>query len=116
MNGGWQGKVIKAYHSAYPNPIKAAAGEEVSLRDKETDWPDWYWCRTGDGNEGWVPVSFVERMGDSGRFVRDYDATELTVEEGQRVEVLEAASGWLICRTSDGTVGWLPGEHVARAD
>ena len=95
-------RVIKAYRSAYPSPIREKAGAEVSVEDRETDWPDWLWCRTKDGVEGWIPESYVERNGNAGRLVRDYE----------ELEVLDAASSWLVCRRDNGEVGWLPAENV----
>ena len=43
---------------------------------------------------------------------RDYDARELTVAAGERVECLETVGGWHLCRAADGRVGWVPVSHA----
>jgi len=44
--------------------------------------------------------------------VRDYDATELTVEVGEELTALAEHSGWFRCRTDTGSLGWVPAENV----
>ncbi len=104
--------VIKAYESAYPNPLKLAKDTEVAIGEKDCEWAGWLWCEAPDGNKGWVPESYVAREGDQGRLTRDYDATELTVAVGDELAILGEEAGWLWCRTASGAIGWVPLENV----
>src|SRR5512140_111719 len=92
--------VTADYESAYPNPIKLIAGDEVTITDRESEWAGWLWCTNTSGRSGWVPEKYVRRSGDRGVALRDYDATELTVARGERLHVLFEESGWCWCRDS----------------
>ena len=72
-------KVINAYSSAYPNPLKLRKCALVTIAKKDCEWDGWLWCSNEKGLQGWVPESYVDRDGDAGRMLRDYDATELSV-------------------------------------
>ncbi|MFH1312316.1 MAG: SH3 domain-containing protein [Candidatus Eisenbacteria bacterium] len=101
-------KASSVYQSAYPDPLRLRAGDEVKVADKKSEWPGWLWCSDSNGNAGWIPGLYVERSGDTGALLVDYDATELTVEAGDEVEVLKTQNGWAWCRKPDGRYGWLP--------
>ena len=48
----------------------------------------------------------------SARALRDYDATELTIEAGVDVHCICEESGWLLVQTEDGREGWIPASCV----
>jgi uncharacterized protein YgiM (DUF1202 family) len=104
--------VVTAYETPYPDPLKLAQGEVLTIGDRKSDWPGWVWCTDSSGKQGWVPESWLGRNGDRAVLKRDYDATELTVAEGDELVVLAEESSWFQCRTTDGTVGWVPRENV----
>jgi SH3-like domain-containing protein len=106
-------KVIKAYSSAYPNPLMLRKGAIVTISEKDCEWDGWLWCSDSNDLQGWVRKSYVDIDGDSGRMLRDYNATELSVTVGENIEVLAEESGWLQCQKSDGKTGWIP-SSVAR--
>ena len=99
--------VIKAHRSNYPDPLKLSHGEKVLVRQKETEYPGWIWCETSD-NKGWIPESYVD--GDNGNAVvtRDYDATELNVDEGDLLIVHYELNEWAWCEKDTGDMGWVP--------
>jgi uncharacterized protein YgiM (DUF1202 family) len=45
--------------------------------------------------------------------LRDYDATELTVEPGEEVTILGRESGWGWCVNQQGQKGWVPLDNLA---
>lgn len=38
----------------------------------------------------------------------DYDALELSVVQGEMVDVLEEKLGWALCKNSQNNIGWVP--------
>jgi Variant SH3 domain len=112
--------VVKAYTSAYPNPLILRAGDTLDFDpdDKlnserhKNQWPEWLWCTTQDGTKGWVPENYVRVEENTCVLLRDYNATELTVSEGEQLLVQFEESGWLWCRTARGLEGWVPKENI----
>jgi hypothetical protein len=112
--------VLTAYASAYPKPLMLRAGDTLDLdpTDKlnserhKNKWPEWLWCTAKDGTKGWVPENYVRVEGNTAFLLRDYNATELTVREGERLLVQFEESGWLWCRTALGLEGWVPKENT----
>lgn len=105
-------RVIKAYHTPFPDPLIIKAGDKLDLSDRESGWPGWIWCTTSAGQSGWVPAAYVEPMGRLGLARRDYDATELSAEVGEELTVGNEESGWLWCADRLGRSGWIPVENV----
>jgi hypothetical protein len=110
--------------------IRLRAGDVVAVGRRDERWTDWVWCTTPDGRAGWVPEAFLcteparcisgapavdlSGTGSPQRLataLRDYDASELTVQTGETVDVLEEVSGWLLCRHG-ADVGWVPAECI----
>jgi uncharacterized protein YgiM (DUF1202 family) len=105
-------RVIKDYQLAYPDPIILCLGDIVTIEDRESEWPGWIWCTTARGKSGWTPKSYIQRDGDKGVTLRSYDATELSVTEGEELTIINEESGWFWCRTKDGHLGWVPKQSV----
>ncbi len=108
-------RVLSAYQRAYADPIRMQAGEALSLGDKKSEWPGWIWCTSRDGKSGWVPAKYVERQGNAGVALCDYDAAELSVRAGQVLSLGQAESGWVWCMNPEGQSGWVPLECLERA-
>lgn len=105
-------RTSKAYKRYYDDPIRAVAGDRVALGARDDEWPGWISCTHADGRIGWVPEAFLAVSGDQGVLLRSYAAIELSVAQGEAVEVLEDVSGWSWCRTGTGETGWLPHEAL----
>ena len=88
----------------------------MGVRDDE--WPAFVLVTKPDGADGWVPSRFLELTGE-GRAtpVRAYDTTEIEVDPGVMLTVLEPdlGSGWLWCSDDAGREGWLPTRCVEPA-
>lgn len=106
-------EVTREYRVAYTDPIKLAVGERVELAHEDQQWSGWIWCKTQLGQTGWAPKQ-IFLPAEDGQYaaVEDFDATELRVEYGQRVEVLYELNGWAWCRGPEGAAGWVPKEHL----
>ena len=84
----------------------------VRVGKKESEWPGWLWCTDEEGKSGWVPESHLQVQQDVARVLCDYDAKELTVTIGQELEIVGEENDWLLCRTCQEEIGWIPRENV----
>ena len=98
--------------ATYAQAIHAGEGEMVTVGPEDVDFPGWVWCTNTAGISSWVPKSYLEVNGESGRLMRDYHAGELTVAVGERLKVLDEESGWYLCETEANQRGWVPIENV----
>jgi hypothetical protein len=101
-------RVIEDYQSAYPDPLRLGKGDRIKVEVRECEWPGWLWATGASGKAGWVPAAYLSVTGETGELLRDYDATELDARAGDSVLVMERESGWVFCRKTNGSEGWLP--------
>lgn len=106
--------VIKPYQRPYANPIAVRAGAQVTPDfDKRTNIAGWVWCTAADGRAGWTPHSWLEQADGGWKILRDFNALELTVYPGDKLEILGEESGFYLATSAGGTTGWVPCENVA---
>jgi hypothetical protein len=106
------GRVIRSYQSTCPNPIVMKVGDRLQVEDKPTNWAGWLWCLHPSGKSSWVPENYLNREGDSALALQDYNATELSVQESQELDILNEEAGWFWCTGGDGESGWVPAENI----
>ncbi|AFK21018.1 hypothetical protein E6P09_17800 (plasmid) [Haloferax mediterranei ATCC 33500] len=109
-------RVVEAYESAYPNPIRVREGDELTIEERPTEWDGWLWCIDTDGREGWIPESYVEKRRQRWVSLEDYVARELTVEAGETLTSHYTVAGWVWCEKPTGETGWVPSENLRSAD
>ncbi len=110
-------RVVASYVSSAPEPVRFREGEAVCVGRHDQQWTSYVWGADQAGRAGWVPEEYLQTSGPAEAIaLRDYDATELTVARGERLEVLDEAGGWLLCRTAAGLTGWVPSNHVESLD
>jgi hypothetical protein len=108
-------RCTKDYHSPYPDSILFFKGERVRIGeeyDGDPDWKDWVRCQTANGNEAWIPKSYLKIDGNEGSLLQDYDARELSVTIGEILEVTEIVNGFGLAEKKDGQHGWVPMNHL----
>ena len=105
-------QVVQGHESEFPHPLVVPAGTTLETERRSTVHSGWIWCRDSAGTSAWVPESFLEIEDGIAVLTVDYDSTELTVEPGVVVGVLDEVAGWAWCRTEDGRLGWLPIENL----
>ena len=105
-------RVVRSYHSPYTEPLTLRKGERLRWEPRECEWPGWIWCTADSGESRWVPENWVQKGGQYCVLQRDYTATELSVEEGEKVTVLLMESGWGWATKEGGESGWLPLECI----
>jgi uncharacterized protein YgiM (DUF1202 family) len=88
------------------------AGEKLQVGERDTMWPAFVRCKIKEGNEGWVPESFIERDGDVGIARVDYSAVELTVISGDTMILEKETGGWYWATNEAGWSGWIPADNV----
>ena len=102
--------VMKGHRRSYDDPIIVSAGERVRItkRDLYDGEHLWLWGINEQGKEGWIPASILVIEGETGRLTQDYSAMELTVEIGDRLEILAENGGWYWCENRSSQRGWVP--------
>ncbi|HDS1579382.1 SH3 domain-containing protein [uncultured Stenotrophomonas sp.] len=106
-------RLLGAYRSQYPNPLRFRAGQIVEVGVRDEEWPAFAWVRTNDGRAGWAPVAWLQLL-DDGRAeaLCDYDARELDVESGEMVKLHHEHGGWWWSERANGATGWLPAREL----
>jgi hypothetical protein len=100
-----EARVQEPHVRSYENPVLARPGDRVRLGRQDFGAPDWIrMTHEQTGQTGWMPILFLDGcdLKDRAMCNRDDAATELTVETGQFLQVLEAIAGWTWCRGMDG--------------
>ncbi len=89
--------------------LSVNAGDMVGVGHRNQQFPEMRWCTPERGHSGWMAESYFEYTSDTEAIVkRDYDASQLTVLEGEELEVLDEVGDWLLCRNASGIQGWVP--------
>jgi hypothetical protein len=102
----------KSYEASTDNPLIVTEGERLIFERRPTEWPGWLWCETESDQSGWVPESWVEIYGSICVMRVDYDATELTVEQGEELTGRHVESGWIWVSNHLQESGWVPLDHL----
>jgi uncharacterized protein YgiM (DUF1202 family) len=106
-------RVVTDYHAQFPDPIRVRSGDVISIDPgKKTSIAGWVWCTSQAGKSGWVPDSYLNRQGTTGRMRCDYDAIELTVNAGEILTVLKMESDFYWVTDRSGRQGWVPVAQV----
>jgi hypothetical protein len=100
--------VTKSHRPETAQPIIAKKGEQFKWERKQTIWDGWLWCMSADGNNGWIPESWLSLKGKKAILRRDYDATELSVNPGETINGELIESGWLWSTNAKNQSGWIP--------
>ena len=85
-------------------------GEEFT---DDPDWEGWVWCENSSGVKAWTPKQFLTIEGDTGTFVRDYDARELSITIGEQLSVSEIVNGFGMAEKTNGDKGWAPMKNLS---
>ncbi|MFX1499836.1 MAG: SH3 domain-containing protein [Promethearchaeota archaeon] len=105
-------RVIKKYESPYTDPFLITKGEILSISEKDSEWSGWIWCTKKNGISRWVPESYLEIEGNSGKANQDYNATELSVNVGEELFIEQEEAGWYWVTNQQGKSGWVQIKNV----
>ena len=106
-------RIVRNYRSQYTNPIRFAAGELVTLGERDTEWPAFIWTITRNGTASWAPFNWLKPLDDvKAEALHDYSAQELDVDAGDDVVLHSELGGWWWSEHADGRIGWVPAAHL----
>jgi hypothetical protein len=105
-------RATRPYRVQYPDPIVLRPGDVVHLGERDSEYPGWIWGTSPQGRGGWIPEEFLKVFGETGTAIREYNAREVDLDEGDIVSVIEELLGWALVSKGD-LVGWVPLSHLA---
>jgi hypothetical protein len=101
--------VVKAHKSNYPNPISFQKGDSLIIEKKDTEFQNWMWVTTKDGNQGWAPVQYLQIIDEQKAVAgKDYTAIELDTGVGDELLLHYELNDWGWVEKKDGACGWVP--------
>ena len=94
--------------------IHVRPGDVVGVGHRNQQYPEFLWCGSEDGHQGWVAESYLEMSGEhEATVLREYDAGQLTVVKDEELDVLDQQGAFVLCRNAAGVQGWVPASCVA---
>ena len=108
----------------YDHPIAFSAGTRLTITRHDDEWPDFHWCVSPDGGEGWTLRSAFElEVGQSldalpatAFATADYDARELALNPGEKLLVGDDQGGWRWCYAATGDAGWVRKDDLTQIE
>ena len=107
-----QARVISAHRAPDRPSIQVAAGDAVTLGERDSDWPQFVWTTLAQGLGGWIPAVLFDREVGEATALGDYDTRELHTEIGELVTLHHEQEGWWWAENARGDTGWVPGRAL----
>lgn|GEM_PF-1218448 len=102
-------RVIESRPRDHVRNLSVRAGDVIGVGHRNQQYPEMRWCTPEQGHSGWMAESYFEYTSDTEAVVsKDYDASQLTVFEGEELDVLDVVGEWWLCRNDHGIQGWVP--------
>jgi hypothetical protein len=102
-------RVIESRPRDHVVTIHIRPGEVVGVGHRNQQYPEFLWCASEDGHQGWVADSYLQMTSEREAVtLKEYDAAQLTVVEGEVLDVLDRQGAFLLCRNDGGAQGWVP--------
>jgi uncharacterized protein YgiM (DUF1202 family) len=109
VDPGTMALVAVSYDKQYPDPLTMKPGDELKIVKRSDDeWPGWVFCQSQSGKQGWVPENRIKIESDSAVAQENYEASEVTVMEGEIVRIEKIESGWAWVTNMTNEAGWVP--------
>jgi hypothetical protein len=118
IRSGSSVRAVRQHRTSDRRPLVVVPGDELTVGERDDQWPAFVLVTTSAGLQGWVPQRHLTRTGErhQGKYTARcrYDTTELPVDEGTELTVMEAdlGSGWLWCSDGSDHRGWVPARCV----
>ncbi len=101
-------RVIAAHRAPDRPSIRVAAGDAVSLGERDSDWPQFVWATLAQGLGGWIPAALFDRDSGTATALQDYDTRELSTDIGEIVTLHYPQEDWWWSENASGESGWIP--------
>jgi hypothetical protein len=110
--------VIKSHTANYPNPIRFQVGDSIQVGKRDDEFPGWIWVTTGDGNQGWAPIQYlqIDNFDKSAIAQQDYTARELNTTIGENLILKYELNGWGWVENEHEETGWVPLKTIQALD
>lgn len=107
-------RVVKDWEAAYLDPIQLEKGDPIQITGRQDDWDGyiWLWAVSTSGRQGWIPDTLIVEGRNGPVAAKDYSAVELTCRTGQVLAGERETHGWVLCRSTDGSTGWVPRRNL----
>ncbi|MEP6907174.1 MAG: SH3 domain-containing protein [Pseudoxanthomonas sp.] len=109
-------RVIAAHRAPDRPSIRVAAGDTVTLGERDSDWPQFVWTTLAQGLGGWIPATLFDRESGEATAQADYDTRELPTEIGEMLMVHHQQEGWCWAENENGESGWIPARAIEMID
>ena len=105
-------RVIAEHRSPDRPAIRVAAGDSVTLGERDSDWPQFVWTTLAQGLGGWIPAALFDREAGEAVAQEDYDTRELSAEAGEILTLHREQAGWWWAESVHGEQGWIPSRCI----
>jgi hypothetical protein len=108
--------ITKPHSSSFETTPSAGPGEVVTFFHPDPGNPAWFFGRDPRGIDGYFPASWfrIDENRNQATASRSYDASELSVEPGDEVQILETHGDWVQVASPRGS-GWIPEKCVRQS-
>jgi hypothetical protein len=109
VDPGTMALVAVSYDKQYPDPLIMKPGDELKIVKRSDDeWPGRVFCQSPSGKQGWVPENSIKIDANGAVAQQNYEASEVTVMEGEIVRIEKVESGWAWVTNMTNETGWVP--------
>ena len=109
-------RVIAAHRAPDRPPIRVAAGDSVTLGERDSDWPQFVWTTLAQGLGGWIPAVLFDRDIGEATALSDYDTRELDTAIGEILILHHHQEDWWWAENANGDSGWIPARAIEVID
>lgn len=109
-------RVVVAHRAPDRPAIRIARGEDVTLGERDRDWPQFVWTTIAEGHGGWVPAALFDSEQGAAKALSDYDTRELDARADEIVTLHYELAQWWWAENALGMQGWIPARALEILD
>jgi hypothetical protein len=105
-------RVVERHRAPDRPAIRVAAGDRVTLGDRDAEWPQFVWTSLASGLGGWVPSALFDAERGQASALEDYDTRELDAEPGEDLVLHREYADWWWVENARSECGWIPARKL----
>ncbi len=109
-------RVVVSHHAPDRPAIQVARGDQVTLGDRDRDWPQFVWATLAEGHGGWIPAALFDGEHGPATALSDYDTRELDAEADEILMLHYELAQWWWAENARGLKGWIPDRALQMLD